>query len=371
VAWLIFGYNDLISLKSRKPMPQLSLFPELTHQFPSTRYQGSKAKLLDWLWQHLRQLEFQTCLDAFGGTAAVAYQLKTEGKQVTYNDILQFNYRFGHALIENKSEKLLSEDIDWLLARHTDIDYPSFVESNFHDIYFTDAENHWIDQSITNIRQMQASYKQSIAFFALAQACIVKRPYNLFHRKNLYIRFAEVERSFGNKASWDKPFEDWFRFFVDEANRAVFDNGQANRAFCGDALTLNNHYDLVYIDPPYISRKGLATDYRDFYHFLEGLAEYETWEQSLDRQSKHHRLKRQPNPWTDKQRISGAFDKLFERFAESILVVSYRSDGIPSQSELLRLMRKYKSNVQVESYGQYQYALSTNKQSQEILLIGR
>ena len=349
---------------------QLPLFPNLTHKFPSTRYQGSKSKLVDWIWENIKDHDFETCLDAFGGTGVVAYHLKDKGKQVTYNDRLTFNYHFGRALIENRDITVSDDEIDWILCRHQQVDYPQFVENTFQDVYFTDEENRWIDRTITNIRQIENSYKQSLAFFALAQACIVKRPYNLFHRKNLYIRFADVERSFGNKASWDKPFEEWFRLFIDEANQAVFDNGKNNLALNKNALNIQNAYDLVYIDTPYISKKGVATDYRDFYHFLEGLTMYDEWDSQVDKKSKHLRLKREKSAWADKTQIYQAFDDLFAHFSNSILVVSYRSDGIPSKSDLVNLMAKYKSDVHIAHYGQYQYALSTNKKSQELLLIG-
>lgn len=349
---------------------QLSLFPEYTHQFPSTRYQGSKAKLVDWIWSEIGDLDFQTCLDAFGGTGVIAYKFKQENKTITYNDVLQFNTHFGRALIENSATRLTDDDVNFVLERHSEMHYPDLVERVFHDIYFTDDENRWIDTVITNIRQLDNPYKQSLAFFALAQACIVKRPYNLFHRKNLYIRLADVERSFGNKSSWDKPFEAWFRLFVAEANHAIFDNSQSNQAVNQDVLSLSNNYDLVYIDPPYISSKGSATNYRDFYHFLEGLTQYDNWEQKIDFRSKHRRLKTKANRWTDKHQIHQAFDDLFAHFRASMLVVSYRSDGIPSQDDLMQLMKKYKANVRITYYGHYQYALSTNKKSQEILLIG-
>ncbi|HLB45545.1 MAG TPA: DNA adenine methylase [Anaerolineales bacterium] len=71
---------------------QQSLFPDLTAQFPSTRYQGSKAKLTDWIWENLAGIDFASCIDAFGGTGAVAYRLKQTGKAVTYNDVLRLNY---------------------------------------------------------------------------------------------------------------------------------------------------------------------------------------------------------------------------------------------------------------------------------------
>jgi adenine-specific DNA-methyltransferase len=349
---------------------QQALFPDLTAEFPSTRYQGSKAKLVDWIWEQIADLDFTTCLDAFGGTGAVAYRLKRAGKRVTYNDLLRFNYYIGLALIENKRVRLSPEEVDWLLLRHPEIAYPHFVQGNFPDIYFTDEENAWIDQTMTNIRQLTDPYKFALAFFALCQACIIKRPYNLFHRKNLYLRFAEVERSFGNKTTWDRPFDEWFPVFAMEANRAVFDNGQANRALNYDAVDVPGEYDLVYIDTPYVSKQGTPVDYPAFYHFLEGLTMYDEWGEHIDLGSKHRRLKPQPSEWTDKRRIHAAFERLFRRYQESILVVSYRSDGIPSESELAFLLKRYKRHVRVEPFGPYQYVLSTNAKSKEILLIG-
>lgn len=349
---------------------QQTLFPDLTAEFPSTRYQGSKVKLVDWIWKQIADLDFMTCLDAFGGTGAVAYRLKQAGKQVTYNDLLRFNYYIGLALIENGQVRLNTEEVNWLLQRHPEISHPQFVQDNFSGIYFTDKENVWIDQTITNIRQLADPYKLAPAFFALCQACIIKRPYNLFHRKNLYIRLADVERSFGNKITWDRPFAEWFRIFINEVNRAIFDNGQKNRALNLDAVEVPGEYDLVYVDTPYISKRGVAVDYLSFYHFLEGLTLYDEWSKHIDRRSKHHRLKPRPTEWTDKKRIYAAFDRLFQRYQKSIVVVSYRSDGIPSDLELVSLLKRYKYHVRVEHFGHYKYVLSTNSESKEVLLIG-
>lgn len=344
--------------------------PSAAGAFPSTRYQGSKAKLVDWIWEHIASLDFATCLDSFGGTGVVAHRLKREGKQVTYNDLLRFNYYAGLALIENSATCLAPEEVDWLLRRHSEIAYPCFIQNTFPGIYFTDEENAWIDQTITNIRCLTDPYKFALAFFALCQACAIKRPYNLFHRKNLYLRLANIERSFGNKVSWDRPFEASFRSFVGQANRAVIDNGKRNRAVNYDAAAVPGDYDLVYIDPPYISGRGIAVDYLAFYHFLEGLTMYDEWEERIDRRSKHRRMLPQSSEWTDKGRIHAAFARLFERYRKSIIIVSYRSDGIPTVSELAQLLRQFKDEVRTERRGRYRYALSTNGASEEILLIG-
>ena len=337
--------------------------------FPRTRYQGSKLKILDWIWDHIKDLKFETTLDAFGGTGSVAYMLKAKGKHVTYNNFLKFNWHIGNALIENSDVKLSSKDVDFILTRQKDIEYSTFIFDNFHDIYYADDENEWLDIITTNINAIDDPYKKSLAFFALFQACIIKRPFNLFHRKNLYIRFSDVERNFGNKTTWDTPFESHFIRFVEQANQAVFSNDKDNIALNLDIFDAPRNYDLVYIDTPYLNKKGTGVDYHGFYHFLEGLVDYPKWGDMIDYKSKHRKLHKVNSAWNDKKLILNAFDLLFEKFKNSILVVSYRSDGIPSISELEDVMRKYKDDVKDVKRKKYKYVLS-NKESEEVLVIG-
>ncbi|MBI4654561.1 MAG: DNA adenine methylase [Nitrospirae bacterium] len=295
--------------------------------------------------------------------------LKEKGKKVTYNDILKFNWYISLALIENDSVKLTERDVDFLLAMHSGIKYPTFVYDTFKDIYFTDDENRWIDMVVTNVDLLDNIYKKALAYFALSQSCIIKRPFNLFHRKNLYLRFSDVERNFGNKATWDTPFEIHFRKFVDEANQAVFSNAQQNRALNLDVFAIEGEFDLVYIDTPYISKTGVGVDYFSFYHFLEGLVNYSKWAEIIDYRTKHRKLKGNGSIWINKNQIHSAFDQLFKKFQNSILVVSYRADGIPSIEEILILLKKYKENVKELKRKNYKYVLSTNH-SEEVLLIG-
>ena len=338
--------------------------------FPSTRFQGSKLKIVDWIWDAMKDLNFDSVLDAFGGTGSVGYMLKSRCKRVTYNDILKFNWYIGAALIENSKVQLSEKDVNFLLKKHNNINYPTFIYDTFKDVYFTDEENEWIDIVVTNIDSLKGFYKKALAYFALTQACIIKRPYNLFHRKNLYIRLSDVERSFGNKVTWDTPFEVHFRNFAEEANRAIFRNGKQNKALNMDVFDIQGQYDLVYIDTPYISKKGVGVDYFGFYHFLEGLVSYGNWDRMIDYKTKHKRLRGNGSVWTDKNKIFPAFDRLFKKFRDSIMVISYRSDGIPSVDDLIYLLKKYKKNVEELKRKNYKYVLSTNN-SEEVLLIGK
>jgi len=369
--------------------------------FPTTRYQGSKRKLAGAILSQLQKLDFETALDAFAGTGAVAHSLKQIGKTVTYNDALAFNHQIGIALIENDSVTPNTDDVESATIRHTNIDYDNFIEQTFDDIYFTRDENAWLDVTAQNIRNIDCKFKRAMLYFALFQSAMIKRPYNLFHRKNLYMRTANVDRTFGNKATWDRPFTDHFAKFVREVNTAII-NGQGTcNATCSDALEIQESFDLVYIDPPYVngsknekragvavatgshnggssrvrvgSRAGVGSgvDYHHFYHFLEGMVRYNEWPALIDHTSKHRRMNSESNPWCDGSRNGEVFSKLFERFEKSILVVSYRSDGTPTIGELKEKLQRVKSKVTVIEGDRYQYALSTNRKSREVLLIGQ
>ena len=356
----------------RKPIHpgSLTLFPTaISHRaFPTTRYQGSKLKLLDWIAMSIEHLDYDTALDLFGGTGSVGYLMKCNGKAVTFTDQLRSNFLVGKALIENATVLLSENDIQSVIAPKPQHHYDNFISRTFENIYFTAEENRWLDIVTQNIKQLRNPYKQALSYFALFQAAIAKRPYNLFHRANLYMRTSDVKRSFGNKATWEKPFEQHFRRAALQANNAVFDNERQNRAILTPALEAPTDVDLVYIDTPYMSAKGVSVDYLEFYHFLEGLCEYSEWPSRIDANYRHKPYRRRPSPWCDRQQIHQAFDDVFARFKESILVVSYRDNGIPTPQELVKLMKRHKQRVHEANNTHYKYVLSKTA-SRELLFI--
>jgi adenine-specific DNA methylase len=325
-------------------------------------------------------LDFSSALDVFGGTGSVSYLLKKMGKEVTYNDILQFNHEIGVALIENDNVILEQKDIDRAQLAAPDVKH-HFVRDTFRGVYFTDDENEWIDNTIAQINRFEfereeRTYKRALLYYSLFQSCLIKRPFNLFHRCNLYLRFARVNRRFGNKTSWDKPFNEHFARFCAEANKLVFRGQQRCRAIRYDALEIpDSGYDLVYIDPPYLTKDGAneTSDYLKCYHFLEGLCNYVIWGNLIDYDSQNRQLKQTcTNRWIRRDHNAKAFDALFEKFAKSIIVVSYKKFGVPSIDTLIRMLRRHGKKVQSHSR-HYKYALNHQngeaRLNREVLLI--
>lgn len=339
--------------------------------FPRTRYQGSKYKLLNWLYSIFNELKFDSVLDPFGGTGAVSHLFKKMKKQVTYNDILVSNWYIGKALVENKSVRFDLSRVPPLFAIKKGIKYESIIQDNFKDIYYIEEENKQLDIVVQNILDIENEYEKSLCLFALFQACIQKRPFNLFHRKNLNLRLNKVKRTFGNLKTWNTPFPVLFEKALIEGNNAIFDNCKNNRAINHSILNipLNGSYDLVYLDPPYVSKEGIGVDYRDFYHFLEGICFYHDWTQMINDESKHKNLYRIPNEWSNNKKNLLMFEKAIDKYQDSIIAISYRDPGLPSIETLKKILYSYKRTIHLYKKN-YKYVLtSKQKKGDEVLII--
>ena len=358
---------------------------------PSTRYQGSKRKLGPWLSKAFTSLRFTTVVDLMAGTGSVAYILKSMGKRVIANDYLHSNHSTLLAFIQNSSTRLNDDNVSWLTCRHPNVLYSSFVEDTFQGFYFTRQENTWLDLVASNISALDGGdlsklqYKKALARHALVQACLMKRPFNLFHRRNLYIRTARVERSFGNKTTWDTPFPDLFRRLVREGNQYIFSNGHRNKAMHEDALDVRaRQADLVYIDPPYFrsERDRALSNYRILYHFVEGLVQYEHWGELLDPSVRLRSLKL--NGFSTEELYTcerATFNSKYLNWLKAILkawpnaqiAMSYKQPGMPGLSSIKGLIEDTGRKVSVRRR-QYWYALNHKngipKHNIELLFLG-
>jgi adenine-specific DNA methylase len=282
-----------------------------------------------------------------------------------------FNVTCAKALVENSSCRL-EQKWDLLVQGLPDADsLPGFVEKTFKGLFFLDSENRFIDQILSKILKLH-NYEQALAFYALFQASLAKRPYNLFHRANLYMRTNDVKRTFGNKTTWDRPFAGQIKKYGKMADKAIFDTALQCKAVHRPLNSFfSQKFDLVYLDPPYISKNKSKVDYMDYYHFLEGLCNPGEWAENILHRYKHKPLKgKGESPWSDPSEITTAFKETIEGFADSKIVISYRSDGIPSINEIASFLKRVKKRVKITDAGRYTYALSNNKSSVEIILTG-
>ena len=347
------------------------LNPEI--KFPTTRYSGSKRRFLHWIWENVSDIKFDSALDVFGGTASVSLLFKQHGKKVHYNDILSFNQIIGTALIENSKTIVSENDLQNVFSTKSH-GRKKTIQKYYSEIFYLEEENKWLDSFIQRVATVNDKYKRAIILSALFQACLSKRPFNLFHRANLNLRTNDVKRNFGNKTTWEKPFEYLIKKFVVEYNQAVMDNGKKNKVVGGhNALYCPNGVDLVYIDPPYFSsHHSTGLNYLDYYNFLEGIANYDNWtDLVIETETNVPKLKEKKaiQHFTDKEQITSSIEKLIERFQDNIIVMSYLDEGIPDKQKIISAFEKYGKRVEVKKK-KHKYALSNNVKN-ELLFIAK
>ena len=345
-------------VKSEPLSDQVSLYPP-------TRFMGSKRKLLGEIWNVASRFEFDSVVDLFSGSGIVGYMFKSHGKTVISNDYMAMSATFTKAMVENNTVTLPIAEAEKLLIKQGEVDH--FVSDTFKDLYYTDEENELIDILRTNIAAIDDQYKKAIAMTALIRACTKKRPRGIFTYTG--------HRYDDGRKDLQKSLSQQFLEAVEAVNNAVFDNHKTNKSVNGDAMALEvEKPDLVYIDPPYYSPLS-DNEYVRRYHFIEGLAR--DWKGvEIQEHTKTKKFKSYPTPFSTKNGAYDAFDKLFSKFSDSILIVSYSSNSLPTQEDMVELMKKYKKHVEVVPVD-YKYAFGnqadakTHRNSvQEYLFIG-
>lgn len=334
-------------------------------KFPSTRFMGSKEKLLPHILGVASQFKYDSVLDLFGGSGVVSYLFKTEGKRVFSNDYMAFSANITKALVENNHITLSEHDLEIILDGKTKTD--NFVSETFKDLYFYDNDNAFIDMVRANLKRLNDNNKKTLVLAALVRACLKKRPRGIFTYTG--------HRYDDGRRDLTLSLKEQFLEAVEAVNGAVFDNGKDNISNHGDAMEIVQQADLVYIDPPYYSRLS-DNEYVRRYHFVEGLVR--DW-QGVEMQwhTKTKKFKSYPTPFRTEKGAYEAFDKIFETHRNSILIVSYSSNSLPSKDDMVTIMSKYKKNVEVVSvnhkysFGNQGHKVGNNKNDvEEYLFVG-
>ena len=355
------GEDVIVTIPPKNP----NVLSAQVSAYPATRFMGSKSKLLSEIWNVASRFSFNSVIDLFSGSGIVGYMFKAQGKAVISNDYMAMSATFTKAMVENNCVTLPLQEAEHLLVDNHDSD--SFVSKTFKGLYYTDEENKTIDILRANIAKIKDPYKQAIAMTALIRACTKKRPRGIFTYTG--------HRYDDGRRDLQKTISEQFIEAVTAVNSAVFNNGKDNFSYRGDAMDLDvANADLVYMDPPYYSPLS-DNEYVRRYHFVEGLAC--NWEGvEIQEHTQTKKFKSYPTPFSTRNGATEAFDKLFAKFANSILIVSYSSNSQPTQDEMIAIMSKYKKHVEVipidykYSFGNQSEAKTHRNDVQEYLFVG-
>lgn len=342
--------------------------------FPSTRYQGSKRKVLPALSQAFAKLDFTSVLDLYSGSGMVSLLLRHLNKTVDSNDCLLFNQVTARLFLRLQGSFLSSLHYELglpELLENTNPKHKHLVQDSYRDIFFTDQENAEIDRFSQNVGSCN-ELERDLYVYAVGQALMKKRPYNLFHRANLSMRKRDVKRSFGNAVTWETSILEHSLKAITELKKFPFlPDARSGKVFGVNTIDLTPlpaSYDLVYLDPPYLNSKGVGVDYSDFYGFLDGLCDYQLFGRG-DEGYPHRPMPKQKSNWLKVPTALDELDSICKKWASSILFLSYRSDGLPTPQQTREVLSQRGRKVEIHSCGEYKYALSTTNTNEELFLI--
>jgi adenine-specific DNA-methyltransferase len=310
-----------------------------------TNYIGSKQKLVDWIWKHTPE-GIGTVVDAFSGSAVVAYMYKVKGLRVIANDRLHYCHHAARAIIENNGTRVSDDEIEALLADNAKA--KTFVQDNFKGIFFAKGVHALIDTLRANCDKL-SGLKKDIALFALGKTCM--------SGKGGFGHFSS-STDYGKRQDSPDEFKQRFKDNLARINALVFDNGKENKAFRQDINDLlpKAKADLAYFDPPYATEFS-TTNYERAYHFVEGLMTY--WDGltiKKDTKVKYYETDHQ----TVTKSNAGEFFRTFLGNAKHIphWLISYRDHAYPNEQEMRKIIGSLGKQSRMQSKDHH-YAITS------------
>lgn len=303
------------------------------------RFIGSKANLLSEIESVILENipdEANTFLDLFAGTNSVGNYFKKK-YTIFSNDLLYFSYANAKAVIENNEELnfkglkaiginsaldflskgaedyIKSGDVGYYERSYTptgDAMYLSIENGKRIDFIRDTIEKWYISELIT---ESEYYYLISVLVEAIPYVSNITGTYGAFLKH------------------WDKRSLNPLELLPIE----VLNNHKGNRAFNEDAneLVKKISADIVYIDTPYNSRQ-----YTSNYHLLENVALNKKPE--LSGKTKLFDWSSNKSKFAMKNKAITAMEDLIDNVDATHLIVSYNTDGIISEDELIKLLKK-------------------------------
>ena len=209
-------------------------------------YTGNKKKLLHHISQTISKydVQFDTILDAFSGSASVSLLFKVMGKKVISNDLLTSSYINSVAFVENSGIKLTLPEQEFIL-NHKNKNKGTFVEDNYLGTQyrrgkkecrfnkFTLKECRQLDNFRANIDELCGIHAQSLGLAANA-AVVMRLPFGsldastniLTHRKKQQDNYGKTskERKGGKDRrigiyyddEFNLRFDKWFKKYIQD-----------------------------------------------------------------------------------------------------------------------------------------------------------
>lgn len=332
------------------------------------RFIGNKEKLLDLIYATVASTGVKdgTFCDFFSGTSNVGRFFKEKGFRVISSDILYFSYVLQKAYIENNEEpkfkKLLktlktSDDALFSSPFNKIRNYlnklkgiKGFIYKNYTEEgtakkhkrkYFSVENGKRIDGIRTTIEKWK---KQKLInekeYFVLLATLIESVPFYA-NISGVYAAFLKKYDPRALKSFELKPIS----FYKGEKNHSVHNKNSLD-------LINNLDVDVLYLDPPYNQRQ-----YAPNYHLLETIARYDN--PKIKGVTGMRCYNEQKSEFCNKNSALLALDKIAKTAKYKSLILSYNSEGIMPEAEIVSTLQKY-GKVKVNNVDYLRFKSNSN-----------
>lgn len=304
-------------------------------------YIGSKFSILSYIDEVIEDFAAPkkniTFCDIFAGTGAVSNYFKEKGYNIIANDIQYFSYVTLKGLIENsdelKFEKLTKKHIDPFVCLNGLNGKKGFIYKNyslggtkrceFKRQYFSDYNARKIDAARIKIEKWKK--KQLITdneYFYLI-ACLIEAADKVANTASVYEAFLKDLKKSAQKTIVIKPL------------KLIFKNKKYN-IYNKDSKDLIKEIkgDILYLDPPYNSRK-----YDTNYHMLETIALYDNPKIKGKTGVRVEDTKK--SNYCIKDKAARELEDLIKNAKFKYILLSYNDEGIITEKEIQEIMSKY------------------------------
>ena len=307
-------------------------------------YIGSKHSLLSFIQEVVENLNIENkntvICDVFSGTAAVGKHFKKLGYSVISNDIQHFSYVTAKVFVENNKEltfdKLKSIGID------NPFDYlnsikgrAGFIYKNYslggtkgkeiERLYFSDENAKKIDaiRLKINLWKNHGLLTEKEYYFLIA--ALVESSDKVANTTSVYEAFLKQLKPSALKPLVLQPLE----LLVQEGNNSHFalneDGSELLEHVCGDVL---------YMDPPYNSRK-----YDTNYHILETIALYDSPKIKGKAGLRQEECKQ--SRFCMKKEAPLILEEMVAKAKFDYILLSYNNEGIIPMEKIEEIFSKY------------------------------
>ncbi len=338
------------------------------------RYIGNKENIIDKIYQILSAngVVGESFFDFFSGTTNVARYYKKLGYTLFSSDVMFLSYCLQKAYIENNEEptfeKLMpivtNEAVNSLFATPLEIvvgflnktlDVQGFIYNNYTPegtknllqprMYFSPENGLRIDAIRQQIEKWNCDGLLRENEYYILLACLIETV-------SFYANVAGVYAAFHKK--WDPRAVKRLRMRAIK----IYDNKKKNSVYNANSLDLLEKIeaDIFYLDPPYNNRQYLPN-----YHLLETIAKYDN--PTISGVTGMREYNGQKSSFCNAKTALRDLDLVAQKARCKYLVMSYNSEGIMPQNDIIGVLSKY-GNVKLEQFQYTRFKSNNNGLSQ-------